>query len=226
MKLSITIVMTIGALLLAWNMAIADGIYVTKDKRHVAGKHQVVKLTKDQIIDVETRRNLVLTKEQHRMLTRIGSKFPRKLRILSSRWDDCTCGMPAYGIWCRVGEVDIPTNLIQRYVRGKTSDEVGDYDPSEHSNGLDLIMDSKGTMSLNGKMVTQKEIEALANKQKHSSGPTEKMQVYISVDTPPPVNKTVDQEILNSLKALASFAERNSMSFHASGYRFGQEDTD
>lgn len=220
MRLLISALISLAALLLAWNMAIADGIYVTKDKRHAAGDHIVIKLTNDQVIDVEANRNLILTEEQHLVLTKMNLKFPRKLEILSSRWDDCTCGIAAYAIWCRVGEVDIPTHVIRHFDNAEVNDE-------NEENGtkvLKAIMDSKGKMFVNGKMQTKKEIEALAVSLEKTFTSAQKMQTYITVDTPPPISEEVDHEIFKTLRELESFAMHNNVSFYAIGYHSQSND--
>lgn len=208
------------------SLSYPDGIYVTKDLKHVLGTHTILSLSKRQVRDVEQKRKVTLSDNQLMRLGEMYDKIPRMLTVLSSRWDSCTCGLGLYAIWCRPGEIDIPHSGIQAQ---KESDEYMKSHPEraheeQNSNDSDtqfvsekVVLDSKAEMFIAGKLITEKSmhklIDRLATKQVKAS------HVYRSLflDIPPPINDKVDQKIKELVDRLEQFCKNKGVDFWAMG---------
>ena len=221
-------------------LAAADGIYVTEDLKHVRGKHTTIILNESQILDVEQRREIVLTEAQLEPLRAIYKKTPNKLIVVSSRWDSCTCGMGIYAIWCRVGELDVPHSSLEgaksmdEYYENNPVAEPEDGDPiltdeidssgfRENERyifaGRSLILDSKSDMHFEGERVTESELRSLIDKISKVEGKGKRVRRYISFDVPPPIGPEIDEKVLGLIKSTRTYCEQKNVNFYAMGFR-------
>ena len=212
--------------------AFADGIYVTKDLKHVDGDHTVIRLDKKQINDVERLRDVVLTEEQIKPLKAIYENVPHKLPVLSSRWDSCTCGFGVYAIWCRVGEIDIPHSsleiqkmLDEHYEKNPPSKTKATKSTVKESSkyvaiGKSLILDSQGNMYLDGKEIIEDELLSMVDDISKQDVPGKEVTRYIYLDIPPPINKAIDEKIFNLTERIEAHCVQRNVHFRALGITY------
>ena len=208
--------------------AFADGIYVTKDLKHVVEDHTVIRLDKKQIKDVERLREVVLTEEQIKPLKAIYGNVPHKLSVLSSRWDSCTCDLGVYAIWCRVGEIDIPHSslegqkmLDEYYEKNPPSKTEATKTTNESSKyafiGKSLILDSQGNMYLDGKEIAEGELLSMVDDISKQQVPGKEATRYIYLDIPPPINEAIDEKIFNLTERIEAHCVKSNVEFWALG---------
>jgi hypothetical protein len=213
--------------------AFADGIYVTEDLKHARFEHTVIILNEEQIKDVERLRQVVLTDEQMKPLRAIYGKTPNKLTILSSRWAMCTCDVGAYGIWCRVGELDIPHSSLRaqeemdEYFAEYSIEETGGNDSSADEGepaddgyafvGEHIIMDSKGEMYLNGIRISEEELRKIIDEVSSSAVRARDICRYIDFDLPPPISEEVDKNIYEIVQRTNAYCKERNVEFSAIG---------
>jgi hypothetical protein len=226
MKLFHKIINLIGLsflLLVIPSICFSDGIQVTKDLKNVPGEHTTIKLSQKQMEDVEQRRTVELTTEQLNYLRKIYEKIPKKLTVLSSRWDSCTCGMGIYAIWCRPGEIDIPYSAVEQQKRmdepSYKKDAEEDYETNTRT-GETIILDSQGQMFIEGKIITEKKMYAHIDglSQKQTREKTIHQSVYL--DIPPPINSEVDKAIKELVERLEKYSQNKGMNFWALGLSY------
>lgn len=227
MRKPVLLVLLFLMLLCSPSPSYPDGIYVTKDLKHALGAHTTLSLSKKQARDVEQNRTVTLSDNQVMRLRDIYDKIPRRLTVLSSRWDSCTCGFGLYAIWCRPGEIDIPHSRIEAqkesedYLKSHPGDRASEEENSDDSDtryiSEKVVLDAKAEMFIAGKFVTEKRmyklIERLATKQVKAS------HVYrsLSLDIPPPINDKVDQKIKELVDRLEQFCKKKGVDFWAMG---------
>ncbi len=214
MRLALSMV----ALLFVATTAAADGISVTPDKRHARGDHTVINLTKKQVRDVERARKVTLNGRQHALLQKMNANFPAALKVLTSRWDDCTCGLGAYAIWCRIGELDVPADVVKYYE--KPEDEPDNETAADDRRTLKIVMDSRGKMYVKGKAVAENDIRRLGDKLQAARREGRVFKRYIVVDTPPPIDERVDRQVSSILERLNEYSKQKEINFHAIGFSF------
>jgi hypothetical protein len=95
--------------------ALADGFRM-KDGRYAGGPVTVLELTRDQRVTVETKRIVVLTEKQKRILRRDAGVAPSVLQVYSLRTagKDCTCFDFNISIWFEPERIEVP----HRYLAG------------------------------------------------------------------------------------------------------------
>jgi len=227
-KLSFSVLLS---LMLLWIPArsYSDGIYVTEDRKHALGEHTTLKLTKSQIRDVEQRRTVILNESQLKQLRKLYGNMPKKLEVLSSRWDDCTCGMGIYAIWCRPGEIDIPHSRIEanREADAYTKEhpnEVPDADwDADDSSGQSkterVIIDSKAAMFIGGKLISEKLMYERIDRLVATQAQTSSVSPAIFLDVPPPIDEKADQKIKTLIDRLEQYCRSKGVDFYAMGMR-------
>ena len=205
----------------------ADGIRVTKDLKHVDGPHTVIKLTKEQILAVERKRTVLLTAKQLKPLQSLYNKLPRKWAILTSRWDDCTCGIELFAVWCRTGELDVLHDRVmaEKFIQKANLDTDKDSHPSNSASNSEemsgpkfisenIIIDSKGDMFLNGSRISEQKLRKTIDKM----ADVKDVERYISFDPPPPISDEIDARILQTLTQFAEYAANKNVNLSAIGF--------
>lgn len=207
----------------------ADEIRVSEDLKHATGDHTVIVLNEEQIKDVERTRQVVLTDEQLKPLKAIYEKTPNKLEVLSSRWELCTCGVEFYGIWCRVGELDVTHSYLKSM---KESDEYRKKNPPQEIEKVDsdldggdeqasdyweeegyldvgrhIILDSRGDMYLDGKRISEEQLRAEIDEVRAIEAPDKEVSYFISFDTPPPISEDIDKRIHNLIDRVNAYCK-------------------
>ncbi len=217
-----------AATIMATTTALADGISVTEDLKHARGEHTVIVLDSAQIRDVERLREVVLSDEQLRLLRAVYEKTPRKLVVLSSRWNDCTCGIGVFGIWCRVGELDVPHSRLRaqeywdKYLEenrqeSERNDSRFDEDDNWASVGKAIILDSQGDMYLDGKWISEGELRRLIDEISSSEVHAKRVSRYIYFDLPPPISEAVDKRIRELLQRTNTYCKTKQVELSAVG---------
>lgn len=185
---------------LGCGVVFGDGIPVTEDRRHLVGDHTVFALKQEQRLEVERRRQVTLTDEQVGVLRGICPRPPRRLEVISSRYDDCTCDLGPVGIWCRPGEIDIP-HFLMRFASADDNapvDKPGrattrEADEPAATPTETLILDSTGAVFRNGQAVTDDALEQVLKDLLQRPAPDEERWLLIRV--PPPVDAATDLRI-------------------------------
>jgi hypothetical protein len=196
----------------------AEGISVTSDLKHARGNHTVFVLNETQIKDVERNRQVVLTDEQLKPLRGICAKIPRKLKVLSSRYDGCTCLIKNYGIWCRVGELDVPHKDLSP--EGENEQPVEYWEDDYISISRTIILDSQGDMYLDAKKLSEDQLRAEIDEVSSTEVESGKeVSRTIWFDTPPPINEDVDNKIRNLIDQTKAYCKGKDVSFYAIGFR-------
>jgi hypothetical protein len=81
------------------NVVLSDGIPVDRKTGRITMPHSVLKLSEDQIEEIETIGTLTLTDSQWKKFRAIGSNCTKRfMNILPITWEDCTCDMSPYAI--------------------------------------------------------------------------------------------------------------------------------
>ena len=200
------------------SFAHADGISVSKDRKHYLDPHTTLKLTNVQRIEVETSRTLTLNNEQMQLLKKKSLRPTKKVEVLSSRYNDCTCDIENVAVWCRPGEVDIMDTFMD-----KASDPIPTPTPaemetntstSEKMTGEFLILDSKGSMYLHGKRLSMKDLKQLIDKIAHDA---QRDEGFLNFDVPPPIDLKTDAAIQVLIKETAVYCKKKCVSFYAMG---------
>ena len=202
--------------------AVADGISVTQDRKHLTVPHTVLKLNEKQRNDVERLRTITLTRKQRAELEKLCPDIPKKFEVLSSRYDDCTCMMADYAIWCRIGEVDVPHGALASRAQMKEMQaqmaEFNEDSDEDKSQGMadfvyeTVIIDSNGKMFLNGKPLDQSGIENLLLDMKKKG-----LRSTLCFDVPPPIDEASEQRIRQLVEQTGKLAEREGVDFFAIG---------
>jgi hypothetical protein len=218
------------ALLCMPSRSYSDGIYVTKDLKHVFGPHITMNLSKQQTQDVEQKRTVELSDDQLMLLREIYDKIPKKLPVLSSRWDSCTCDLGVYAIWCRPGEIDIPHSSIQAQ---KELDEYIESNPAENAKadndsdagdsqhvGESIILDSKADMFIAGRLVTEREVYRVIDKLSTKQVKASRVYRSLFLDLPPPIDNIVDQRIEELVDRLEQYSKKKGVEFWALGLSY------
>lgn len=219
----------VGLILLSiclFTSAYADGISVSKDLKQVQEEHITIKLSDKQKNEVERTRFVYLTDKQLIPLKNIYNKAPKKISVLSSRYDSCTCGMGIYAIWCRAGEIDIPISSIksQKWIdqnKDKNSDALDEEDDTSEGNSYFeiIIFDSNGRMFHKGNIINESEACKLIDwlsvlKSKDSNNVSS-----LVLDTPPPISLEIDKKIFNISSRLEKYSKSKGIDFSAQGLK-------
>jgi hypothetical protein len=205
--------------------AYADGIPVSRDLKSVTQDHYTIVLTASQVPEVERLRTITMTDEQLRPLHAVYEKFPRTVEVVSSRWDSCTCGMGAYAIWCRPGEVYIP------WYSAETQEAQDEYDaanPAEEepdaANGdgrvfieFGIKIDSQGLMYLDGKAVFEEKLMELVEEAVVDPNSTPPTECFVYLDIPPPIDDETDARIRELSERIGVFCKERRVNFWALG---------
>jgi hypothetical protein len=143
-------------LLVSWVVLNADGLKFNESRTHLAESYTTLHLTDSQKRQIERSRVVTLTNPQWKSLRQIGNVCPKQLQVLTSRFEDCTCGMAAIAVWFVPGELEVPHSHLPR---SKTMDWS---DPSIPFYGL--VIDPDGSLWLKGKSLPRsKEATAMVS---------------------------------------------------------------
>lgn len=205
--------------------AYADGIPVSPDRKSLTQDHYTVVLAPSQVVEVERLRTVTLTDSQLRPLVAVYEKFPRTLEVISSRWDSCTCGMGAYAIWCRPGEVAVPWYALEFQ---EAQDDYDAANPVEENldaaneDGrvyvqFDINIDSEGLMYLEGEAVTEEKLEKLIDDAVGNGKSTPRTECFVNLDIPPPIDDETDARIRELSKRIGDFCKERQVNFWALG---------
>lgn len=200
----------------------ADGIPVSQDRKSLSVEQITIRLTPAQVRQVERRRELSLTAEQRGPLHARFGKLPATLPAVSSRYDSCTCDMPLYAVWCRLGEVEIPIDCLADFkeltAQANAPEEEEQNSPSDNFECLNLILDSAGQYYREGKAMDitdiEAEIEAMYQRQKLN----EQLSCSVFLDTPPPMDEATDDRIHEVVDAVAALCRTRFITMWAPGY--------
>ncbi|PKK89948.1 MAG: hypothetical protein CVV64_11480 [Candidatus Wallbacteria bacterium HGW-Wallbacteria-1] len=208
MKTSFSLALIINLVIVVFTVhpALSDGIYASKDLSQLTAEHIVVKLSEDQIPEVEQNRTLVFSEDQLAELKKCFIKFPLRIDVISSRWKDCVCGMGLYAVWCRKNEIAIPMLAIESFQSAYEKSEIPE-NPDQSDIEQDfaqnilipLIFDSRGRIFCGGTEVSR---SAIIDNMKILALfrplflPLSSVKVNIQLDPPPPISKIIDSEIL------------------------------
>ena len=145
-----------------------DGLYFNNDLTQLGGDFSVLKLSRSQRQQVERSRVVDLSPSQWKSLQQVGKECPKQLQVLTSNYNDCTCGVGSIAVWFRPGELEVP----HRYIP-KTKNIDG---PEDLLPFAGLIIDPDGLVWLNGKPAQMKAIKSTMH---------ENAKVYRSVNEIP-----------------------------------------
>jgi hypothetical protein len=142
-----------------------DGLYFNNDRTHLGGEYSVLKLSSSQRQQVERSRVIDLTLSQWKSLQQVGKECPKRLQVLTSDYDDCTCGVSSIAVWFRPGELEVPHRYIPQAINNDG--------PEDSLPFAGLVIDPDGLVWLNEKPIKMSGIKSTMN---------ENAKVYRSVN--------------------------------------------
>jgi hypothetical protein len=78
---------------------LADGIPVDKKTKRIRVPHTIIRISENQVEEIEAIGTLTLTNVQWKQLRNIGPNCPKRFEnVLPITWNDCTCDMSPYVI--------------------------------------------------------------------------------------------------------------------------------
>lgn len=217
---------TIPLLLLAATTAThGDGIPVAPDRKSVTVESFTIPLDEDQVKQVERLRIVTLSKEQLAPLVAIYDKVPPTIEVVSSRYDDCTCHLEVYGIWCRPGEIEVPKDRIayKKYLDDYRAANPAQEEGTEHATAheqyefVGLTLDSAGTIYRDGKTVEESEVMALIDAMYERRKQNDRLDCSVVLDTPPPIDEATDARIRELAKRIKTHCDARVIGFWAAG---------
>ena len=179
----------------------SDGIPFSEDRKHVTEDHTTFSLNKEQMKEVESKRKITLTSEQHQVLKGINPKVPQVLDVVTSRYSDCTCELGPAAVWCRDGEVDI-LHFLLKHPLPKGFEESSN---NKNESFLMVVVDSEGKCYVDDKFISEEEIA------KRIKTLSKKKEPYIWLDLPPILQKEKQKKIDAVEKRLKEQAKKNSV---------------
>lgn len=91
----------------------ADGIPVDRKTKRIRGDHTLLKISKNQIEEIEAIGTLTLTDLQWQQLRKIGPNCPKRFEnVLPITWNDCTCDVSPYVIQISRDSIAVLHNQI------------------------------------------------------------------------------------------------------------------
>jgi hypothetical protein len=205
------------ATLLLGTTAFADGIPVTADKKGVRGEYSRVALHRKQIVDVETRRKVILRPDQKAQLEEIAGGPLGDITVYNSRYNMCTCfDNNVMAIWTQKGFLDFPHSWLLTRQQQEERRKEGKGESADESSGdteykrLIVVLDSHGEMYVKGKHkslnVLKAEIDALRKGRLKNRGKTVKWSVVF--DPPPPVSEEIDKKVTDKFHEIVKHCKK------------------
>lgn len=190
----------------------ADGLPFNADRTHLGVKYTTLKLTHAQQVEVERTRSMTLTKEQWIRLLKIGKACPKRLEILPSYYDDCTCGTTSIAVWFKPGEVEVPHSFIP--IGDEPPEMIEEFDASHFG----LVIDPVGDYWFKGKVLPLEAAakRALAITRKLNEDRAEGPNAVVF--TPPQTCIRDRRRYLDQLKRLKVIVERLGGKLYAPGF--------
>jgi hypothetical protein len=162
------------------NIALSDGIPVNKKTGGITVPHSVLKLSNDQIEEIETVGTLTLTESQWKQFRAIGANCPKRfLNILPITWDDCTCDMSPYAIQLSYDSIAI--------IHGQISCDVGVELKKflmESTENIKLKVDRQGQFYYGGVLIPFDSLLKILSESEIAKFPDAKYYRYFSVEPP------------------------------------------
>jgi len=199
--------------------AFSDGLPFNKERTHLRGEVEILKLTSQQGVEVSRQRTLTLTAAQLEGLRKKASACPPVLSVLTNRYDDCTCGMASLAVWFRPGEVEIPIPYLPKNSMAK--EEEAEFGP-DVPHPPDIILDETLAIWCKGKRIKEKQLKStILHRQAHSgqSHRRENGITYICIDTPYALPLRKGKKLGTFVARLQEFALRNQIDLFVWGFR-------
>lgn len=177
--------------------------------------HLEFRLSPEQIEAMGRTRYVEFTSEQLALCRKLNAEFPERLPVIGPAYNDCTCGLGAYGMWVRPQRLAIPTTTLTHYDpkiekenEVSTSEAFLDERPFKLQAQTDpvgaaaarqqMIMDVSGNLFIYGKALSAKDsLRVLSIVSKDAENPP-----FIFINIPPTGDPAIDARVQETLKVL------------------------
>lgn len=190
----------------------ADGPPIDDDGS-VNVEHIALVLNKEQLAMVGSIRILKLEKEQLSLIRKINPDFPAAIRVISPSYQDCTCALPAYGIWTKRLQVCIALYQIKSNDQQITKDILKEKRDDLAKNSAYVYVNDKGELFLNNKLITQKALEDIIKKLEVDK---ENLKM-VFLNLPPVIDKKTNEKIFQMIKDLQAFGKNLNVAVYEAG---------
>lgn len=190
----------------------ADGPPIDDDGS-VNVEHIALVLSKEQLTMVGSRRILKLEKEQLSLIRKINPDFPAAIRVITPSYQDCTCSLPAYGIWTKQFQVCIAIYQIKSNDQQITKDILKEKIDDLTKNSAYIYVNEKGELFLNNKLITQKALEEIIKKLEVDK--ESKKMVFLNL--PPRIDKKTNEKIVQIINDLEVFGKKYNVEVYEAG---------